>query len=664
MSDMKYAEIVVDLPVKGPFTYLIPPNLTENVSVGKRVRVPFRNRMVVGYIVGFRSKTNLSKLSVIQDVIDEEPIIDSDILSLTKWMADYYFCSWGKAIEAAIPLCLKKGKTKVRETNPNYVKDKERQINHNIDSSSGFVENTHLKAISNSIARSEFSIFLIHGETENARFNLYIQTIDYTLGLGKSIICLMPEILLTSGIVKKIKFKFGEEVAVIHSRLLRSESYSDWKKIREGKTRVVVGTRSAIFAPVKNLGLVIVDEEQDLSYKQEEAPRYNGRDAAVQRAKISNATVVLGSSVPSVESYFKAEKGEFKLIKLDKKMLPHIKIVDMQEESAEKRRRIVFSTLLENKIRETLRAGEQVVLFLNRRGFASSATCKKCGFVLKCKHCNVVLTYHFMNRSLICHICNYKMELPDICPECNSSYVGYFGVGTQKVESEAHRLFPDARISRIDKDAVTKEKILTDFRDHRTDILIGTQMIVRHPDFPKAKLIGVISTDILLSLPDFRAGERTFEILTRLNSLCVQKDEYGEVIIQTNVPNFYIIKANIEHDYLQFYNKEISSRIELGLPPFTHIVRIIVQSPQEELGINEAKSLTESLKRINKIKTISIIGPLPAAIFRIRGRFRWDIMLKGKKVESICKLMRESFKDFKKKRNVVFTVDVDPLKLT
>ncbi len=670
----EYAEIAIGLPIAKPFHYRVPEELKEKIEIGKRVWVTFKNRPIVGYVLGFVDVPGVEEVKSISSVIDEAPLLDVHLLELTKWMSDYYYTSWGEAIEAAIPGPLKRGKVKIRPKRPLEEEPYEPTSKFKpTDQQEGA-----LKSILKSLTEHRHDVYLLHGITGSGKTEVYLQSIEAALKLGMTTIVLVPEISLTPQAVERFKSRYGGLVAVLHSKLLESERFMEWKRLKEGTAKIVIGVRSAIFAPVKDLGLIVVDEEHEVTYKQEDVPRYNARDVAIMRAKLSNATVILGSATPSVESYYSAISKAYKLLRLteriEKRGLPKVQVVDMRQEMLDTRQVKIFSRALEVAIAQVLNRGGQVMLFLNRRGFSTFINCKRCGYVVQCKYCSVVLTYHFDTKRLNCHYCNYEIPPPQVCPKCKSEYIRYFGIGTQKVESEVARLFPQANIGRMDTDATTKrgshKRILADFKNGKINILVGTQMIAKGHDFPKVMLVGVISADTALNLPDFRASERTFNLLTQVAGRAGRGLEPGRVIIQTYTPDHYAIEKSINHDYVGFFNEEINYRRELEYPPFVHLVGIKLRGKNEERVIKISQELAGTLSAISKCEPlatdhepIEIVGPAPAFISKMRGQFRWHILLKGKEPKNICRLIDGALKQLRGRSAVTITVDVDPIGL-
>jgi primosomal protein N' (replication factor Y) (superfamily II helicase) len=670
MNNKKFANIVVNRPIEGPFTYSVPDNLKESLKIGSCVEVSFGNKNVTGYVVGFSSECDFKNIKPVSCILDRYPAVDEEILKLTKWISGYYYSSWGEAISAAVPGVLKKN----LKRKPRKVKDAEDEETEYIDGSENHLSPTPeqskaLSMIKESLDDKTHRVFLLHGVTGSGKTEVYLQSISRALDMGLSSIVLVPEISLTPQTVARFKARFGDKIAVIHSRLLGSKRLSEWERIASGEARIVVGPRSAIFAPVKNLGLIVVDEEHETSYKQDDVPRYNARDAAVKRAEFANAAVILGSATPSLESFYAAKKGHYTLIELPEriasKLLPEVQIVDMREELSRIKRIPIFSETLKTWISKDISEHKQVILFLNRRGFSTFVSCRKCGYVLTCKRCSVSLTYHFDAGKLTCHHCNYKIDPPNVCPQCNSSYVKYWGMGTEKVESEANRFFPNARISRMDTDALHKrgshEKVLSKFKDGKIDILIGTQMIAKGLDFPKVTLVGVISADTALNLPDFRSSERTFNLLTQVAGRAGRGDLGGRVIIQTYTPGHYAIQAAKTHDYNSFYGKEISFRKELNLPPFCHMVSLTFRGYRDENVLKVSELFRDKIRKKDTGGKIEIMGPAPSPVSRLKGLYRWNLFLKSDKAENITCLLKKVIGNRRREKGIILTVDVDPV---
>lgn len=664
----KFAQIAISLPVDRIFHYSIPEKYAGTVETGKRVFVPFQNRKLIGYVVGFAEHAEVADVKEIIDVIDNEPIINEEMLKLTKWIKDNYFCSWGEAIGAVIPGGIKGGKLSIGSR----IKDSHIEI-ENFPPSSPHVltgEQAHaLKAIVERIEKNEYRTFLLHGITASGKTEVYLQAIGRVLERGKGAIVLVPEISLTPQTIERFISRFGDRVAVLHSKLTPAKHFLEWKKVKDGKADIVVGARSAIFSPIKNLGIIIVDEEHETTYKQDDVPRYHARDVAEERARLNACPLILGTATPSLESYYKARAGEYKLINLTKRieerLLPKVKIVDMRMELATRKKIAIFSRVLLDAIEKTLAAGKQAIIFLNRRGFSTFVNCKSCGLVLKCKRCDTVLVYHFDQKKLVCHYCNYTQAPPDICPKCRSGYIRYFGLGTERVESEISHNFSHARIARMDSDTTVKrgshDRILEGFKSGSVNLLVGTQMIAKGLDFPEVTLVGVVSADVSLNLPDFRASERTFNLLTQVAGRAGRGESGGEVIVQTYAPSHYAILAAAKHDYEKFYAEEIVSRKELLFPPFINLVKVTVRARNDELTLKSAESLTDAIKTGDR--SLLVAGPAPAPISRMRGYFRYNIILKSKDRIAMCNLLRSVLGKFKRPHGVLIAVDVDPISM-
>ena len=667
---MKFADVVINRPIETAFTYSIPEALKGDIETGSVVEVSFGNKIVTGYVVGLSDKCDIDKVKPINSVIDKALRMDSRMLELTKWISEYYYSSYGEAISAAIPAVLRKRHK--RETRNQSTETRKEKDSEFIDGSSEHLTPTPeqrlaLDSIINSMDNKVHRVFLLHGVTGSGKTEVYLQSIARALESGLTSIILVPEISLTPQTVARFKARFGDKIAVLHSRLLGSKRVSEWQRISSGQARIVIGPRSAIFAPVKDLGLVVVDEEHETSYKQEDVPRYNARDVAIKRAEFSNAVVILGSATPSLESFYAAKNGKFTIIELaeriDSRLMPAVDIVDMREEMTRAKKIPIFSQKLREWIEKDIAERKQVILFLNRRGFSTFINCRKCGYVIKCKRCSVSLTYHFDKKKLVCHHCNFKMDPPEICPECNAAYLKYWGLGTEKVESELHRFFPTAAIARMDTDATHKrgshDRVLSKFKAGEIDILIGTQMIAKGLDFPKVTLVGVISADTALNLPDFRSAERTFNLLTQVAGRAGRSDLGGRVIIQSYTPQHYSIQAAKNHDYNTFYDKEISLRKELNLPPFCHMVSITLRGRKEERVFKASDNLKASIEKENKAKKIDILGPAPSPISKMKGMYRWGIFLRSESVEDITGILRKVL-DKNRASGILITVDVDP----
>ncbi len=525
--------------------------------------------------------------------------------------------------------------------------------------------------IESSLRAGEFAAFLLHGVTGSGKTEIYLRAIEACLALGRNALLLVPEIALTPSVAGQFHYRFGDSVAILHSAFHDAERAEQWRRLRSGAARVAVGTRSGVFAPIQNLGLIVVDEEHDQSYKQQETPRYHGRDVAILRARESKACVVLGSATPALESRYNAARGKFQLIELperiERRPMPDVAIIDMREEYIATRKLSNFSRRLVEAIDERLKNGEQTMLLLNRRGFSSFVTCRACGHRIECPNCAVTLTYHRRDRRLLCHYCNHAQHVPSVCPQCQSEHVQFIGSGSEKVEEELHQMFPAARVARMDRDTVSGkrhfETILDGFRERAFDILVGTQMIAKGHDIPNVTLVGVISADVGLSLPDFRSAERTFQLLTQAAGRAGRGDLPGIVLIQTMNPEHYAIRFAAEQDYAKFYEKEIQFRRTMRYPPFSALANILVRSEQQERALEWSAELGRLLDPAPE--GIKALGPAEAAVSKIKREFRYQILLKA----TDRKLLNETLQIVRnhalkqKWGSTALVIDVDPVTL-
>lgn len=524
-----------------------------------------------------------------------------------------------------------------------------------------------LAYLNGALEGKQFSVVLLHGITGSGKTEVYLQAIDTALKSGRGAIMLVPEIALTPQTVERFKARFAGSVAVFHSRLSDGERLDEWEKLRQGKARVVVGARSAIFAPVKDLGLIVVDEEHEHTYKQEEAPRYHARDVAVMRGKIESVTVLLGSATPSVESYRNAVTKKYALFRLPRRIqdrpLPSVTVVDMREELRRTGRMSFISRRLLKAMEERLERGEQVILFLNRRGFSPVLICGKCGHVQKCPNCSLSLTVHGEGAKLLCHLCGFSMVPQAHCPRCRSKGVRFPGIGTQKLELLMSKLFPGQRAGRMDADSMTGKhahaETLAAFARGEIKILIGTQMIAKGLHFPNVTLVGVVCADTALNLPDFRAAEHTFQLITQVAGRAGRGDVPGEVIVQTYAPRHPSLVAASTQDYELFYRREIPFREELGYPPVKRFVIVTVRGRSEEAVKWVSRHLARMLKE-GAGDVFELLGPAPSPIARAKGYYRWQMIMKGERVLAMNEILRPVISALRPGRNVQIVVDADP----
>jgi primosomal protein N' (replication factor Y) len=528
-----------------------------------------------------------------------------------------------------------------------------------------------LEAIADAMRAGGFRTFLLHGITGSGKTEVYLHSIELALSLGKSALMLVPEIGLTPAVAGQFYGRFGDAVAILHSAFTDIERAEQWRRIRTGRARVVVGTRSAVFAPVENLGLIVVDEEHDQSYKQEETPRYHGRDVAIVRAQREGAVVVLGSATPALESRYNAARNKYGLLELreriEKRPLPAVEVIDMRIEFLETRKQSLFSRRLETAINDRVAAGEQVMVLLNRRGFATFVACRSCGERIECRNCSVTMTYHRREQRLLCHYCDYAEPVPSVCPKCASEHIYFLGSGSEKVEETLHQAFPRARIARLDRDSVRGkrqyESILGAFRERSYDILVGTQMIAKGHDIPNVTLVGVVSADVGLGLPDFRAAERTFQLLTQVAGRAGRGDLPGLVLVQTINPDHYAIRYAAAHDYQGFYEKELNFRRLMHYPPFTAMANIIVRNESLDEVLKLTGVLGEFLKDVPE--NVKVLGPAAAPVVKLKSEYRYQFLIKSLSRRTLGELLRgvRRFADAQHWPATGLVVDVDPMSL-
>jgi primosomal protein N' (replication factor Y) len=661
----KFVEVATSLPIDRTFQYSVPPDVEFDPAVGKRVHIPFRTGKRIGYIVALEDRPVVSDPRPLIDIIDDEPVFTKDMVELASWIKDNYFCSWGEALEAMIPGALKHGKT----TMTSRAREEEPEVQPTSPHSPNPEQESVLKDIKRCSDSGEHEVFLLHGITGSGKTEIYLQAMEYVLGKGGGGVILVPEISLTPQTRERFISRFGDTVAVFHSRMLQSARFREWRRLKEGRARIVVGPRSAVFSPVKDPGLFVVDEEHEPSYKQEDAPRYHAREVAIERARRAGVPVILGSATPSLESYYRAMKGEYRLVELtrriEEKKLPRVKLVDMRLELDTRKGKKVISTAMADVLKKDVENKRQALIFQNRRGFSTFVMCRKCSYVLKCPECDSSMVFHKFRKELICHYCNTRMDPPDVCPECREDYLMYKGTGTQKVEGEIKRILPGASIARMDSDTMKKRgshsKVLTAFKKHEIDVIVGTQMIAKGLDFPKVTLVGVVSADANLNLPDFRSGERTFNLITQVAGRAGRGDLGGEVIVQTFTPEHYAINYAARHDFHGFFEREIESRRELMFPPFVCLVKITLRGKKEPNVIRTAERMARRLE--TRMSGVDLLGPAPSPMAKLRGFYRWNILLKAGSRQEIVKKLRTALKGFRRGSGVFIAVDVDPMSM-
>lgn len=801
------AQVVVDVPTmqtNQPYTYQIPATLEKQIQLGVRVVVPFGkgSRTVQGFVVGLDQATDYDgKLKPIQAVMDLQPVINRELLTLSKWLADTTYSFWISCLYTMLPNLLKAKTSRIvriidevsedvffdifhgkDELDLSTVQDQPAIISQLLklkragkvaidyriedraraktvtgirsrltfeqleDERLGLHSNAHaqnkllsylqtigekvvklkeaerltglkaatfnqgqkkgwlekvpvevyrtplgqtpspddqhlakpltlnddqaaaVQAIDHAIDQQESPTFLLQGVTGSGKTEVYLQAIAAALAQGRTALMLVPEISLTPQIVNRVRSRFGSKVAVLHSSLSNGERFDEWRRIERGEAQVVVGARSAIFAPLKKIGIIILDEEHEASYKQDESPRYHAREVAKWRGKYHHAPVILGSATPSLESRARAVKKVYQLLSLPHRVneqpLPPIQVVDMREQ-VKKYGESNFSRELLQAVDQRLQRREQSILMLNRRGFSSFMMCRDCGAVLKCPNCDISLTLHMDTRTMKCHYCGHEEAIPQICPNCHSRQIRYYGTGTEKVEQELQQLLPQARIIRMDVDTTRRkgmhEKLLRQFGQHQADILLGTQMIAKGLDFPNVTLVGVLNADTGLGLPDFRSSERTFDLLSQVSGRAGRANKQGQVIIQTYNPDHYAIKDAQAHDYDRFFKQEMGLRHQAGYPPYYFTVRLMASHPEEAQAAKAMAKIHGRLKRGLMPSTI-ILGPTPRAIARMKRRYYYQIVIKYKKDPHLHELLFDILQDTQSKgyKDVQVSIDPDP----
>lgn len=711
-------EVLVQLSSKNidkVFDYNVDKDLINKIKIGIRVEVPFGYQTLEGFILNIKKESNVSDLKSIIRIIDEDIILNDELIKLGKKMQEMTLSTLISCYQVMLPKALKaKQGTLINKKYDIYYKLKSKDYKFNktqqiiIDkfNNKDLIKREELLEISasslktliknnvlieikkehyrldyeekndlikklsedqenvvNEVNLNEYNTYLLHGVTGSGKTEVYIKLISKIIEKKKTAIVLVPEISLTPQMVNRFSEVFGNKIAALHSALSEGEKYDEWRRINRGEVSIVIGARSAIFAPLNNLGIIIIDEEHSDSYKQDSNPRYNAKDIAMIRGENNNCPIVMGSATPSLESYARAHKGVYKLLNLTKRIngkdLPKVNVVDMNIEI--KKGNYHFSELLLNQIKEKLDKKEQMILLLNRRGYSSFITCKNCGYTVKCPHCDITLTYHKISNTLRCHYCGYGTKLPKICPECKEESIKDLGVGTEKIEEELHKII-DCKILRMDFDTTSKKgmhkKMIDSFRNHEYDILLGTQIVAKGLDFDNVTLVGVINADTSLNIPDFRSSENTFSLLSQVAGRSGRSTKTGSVIIQTYNPSHYAIEYTKIHDYLGFYNKEMYIRRELKYPPFYYVCYLKISSKDYDLASKESNKIKINLEKA-LLNTI-ILGPSPANIFKINNIYRYGIILKYKKEDKLYESLNKLIEHYKNNNKITIDIDFNP----
>ena len=725
-----YVEALTQIGAKAvdqTYTYHVPDNLKSKIKVGIRVKIPFGKTLLEGFVIKVDNDTTYDK-SKIKDIVgitDEEPVLNSEMLMLGRYMSENLLCSLVSAYQVMLPKALKAEinsnikikynkylrRTKTIEEIDEYIKKckYESQINLLCKLKEGDLLITRITSSINTIIKNGLAIivyeedkrytytglsnyqkvsltdeqnhvakeiissfgksntYLLYGVTGSGKTEVYMNIIEEAIRRGKEAIMLVPEISLTPQIVGKFISRFGNIISVLHSGLSDTERYDEYRKITSGDSKIVIGTRSAIFVPFNNIGIIIIDEEHTSSYKQENHPRYNAKDIAIWRSNYHKCPVLLGSATPSLESFARAGNKVYKLLTLTHRVgtskLPKVDIVDMKEEV--KKGNFILSNILKNKIQEKLNKNEQIILLLNRRGYSNIISCKECGYTFKCPKCDIAYTYHKTSNNLKCHYCSSSIPLGDKCPKCGSTNIKDYGLGTEKLEEELHKLF-NARIVRMDVDTTSKkgqhQKIIDAFGEHQYDILIGTQMIAKGLDFPLVTLVGVVSADTTLTSPDFRASENTFELLSQVAGRAGRSSSSGEVIIQTFNPDHYSITLAKEHNYIEFYKEEMAMRKLLKYSPYYYMILISISTKDYDLGFKESDKIGAYLRNNLEKETI-ILGPSMASAFKINNIYHYQIIIKYRKDDKLFDTLKFIDNMYKQNGKVDVELDFNPIKI-
>lgn len=715
-------DVLVELKSKKidkTFSYLVPKRLEQDIEIGKRVLVPFGKQKLEGFILGTNHNHIDFELKQIYEVIDEHAVLNEELLVLGKYISKKTLCNLISAYQTMLPTALKaKNGTVIPKKYVSYISlnddkyipknDKQKAIldmvknskiekkklaDISISSLNTLIKNNVLKEtkiesyrlkndtdiVRNNVELTDeqknviskvkdniFKSYLLHGVTGSGKTEVYMQLIERVLKEKKEAIVLVPEISLTPQLVDVFKKRFGSRIAILHSRLSMGEKYDEWRKIERGEVSIVIGARSAIFAPLTKLGIIIIDEEHSSTYKQDNNPKYNAIDIAIWRAKRYNISIVLGSATPSIESYTRAKLGIYELCEMKKRVnqsYPKVTLIDMKDEIKKGNR--IISSLLRDKINEKLSKNEQVMLFLNRRGYSTISTCKSCGFTHKCPNCDIPLTYHKSSNKMRCHYCGYGSFKLTTCPKCKGNNINNLGLGTEKLEQYIKDNFKEAKVIRMDQDTTTKkgshERIISSFQNKEYNVLIGTQMISKGLDFGSVTLVGVINGDSSLNIPDFRSAERTFQLLNQVSGRAGRKDKNGEVIIQGFNCDHYSIKAASNNDYKTFYKEELNLRKILKYSPYYNLCLIKVKSKNEKETSIEATKIANHLRKQN-LANVIVLGPSPSIIPKINQIYFYQITLKFKNTDEIMEELKFINEHYRLHR-VNVEIDINPIRL-
>ncbi len=737
MEDVLVADVVFNLPLERPYTYLIPDPLRGRVQAGQRVKATLgrSNREVIGYCVGVRmAESNQRTYKPISELLDSEPLLNPQMLELTRWIAERYLCGWGQVLDSVIPAGVRR-KSGTREIScvsiaadmierisaAKLSKQQKTILELLLKSESplpasevceragcgpgplntlrkkGFVIATRIRtsidgddlapavqqpdlelnvqqrqaldALLRPIRASEHETLLLHGATGSGKTEVYIRAIREVVSYGRQAIVLVPEISLTPQTIRRFRSRF-KTVAVLHSHMTDAERHWQWQQIASGDIEVIVGARSAVFAPTPNLGLIVIDEEHEPSFKQDSTPRYHAREVARRRCQDEKVPLILGSATPTLESWLRATRKLDTLVSMPDRVagrpLPPVVIVDTRSDPRISKG-FSLGRALHQAIDRALKDKGQVILFLNLRGYSPTVWCRSCGAGVKCPHCDVTLTWHRDRQVVVCHSCDYEIDPPKTCPTCQSPAVRYLGTGTQKLDEEVRNTFPNATVLRMDSDSMSKpgshDEALEKFRLGEVQILLGTQMIAKGLDFPNVTLVGVIDADTMLRQPDMRAAERTFQLIAQVAGRTGRGERGGRVLVQTTNPNDPAIRFASKHDFIGFAQHELAERFDLQAPPFSSVARVIFRGPDETKTRQTAQAVAEKLRaaRTDATTAVRILGAAPAPVTRLRGLWRFHLQIAGKTHELVREVWQSVEKSLQLPDGIELAIDVDPI---
>ena len=667
---MSFAQVAFPLPLRRTFTYRIPEPLADRVAPGVQVQAPFRGRPRRGFVVAIERESPLPEGTALQELtaVLGPPLFSAHLLALTLWIADYYLAPWGEVLAAALPGGLE-GFARSRARSAAASDPTTRlALPERMTLTAG--QRDALRAVERTIERGGFAPMLLQGVTASGKTELYLRAADRVRASGGQTLVMVPEVALGSQLVRAFRRRFGSRVGVLHSYLTVGERRRNWELAHRGSLDVVVGARSAVFAPCPKLRLIVVDEEHEPAYKQSEMLRYHGRDTAVRRAQMLGVPIVLGSATPSLESLANAARGKYTRLTLpqrvDRRPLPTLRVVDLRREGGGS----LLSRPLLAALAERLERREQALLFLNRRGHSHHTQCRACGWVPECPHCDITLTLHMVPREWRCHYCDHREPAAVSCPQCGAALLRFSGAGTQRAERELAATLPQARVLRLDtdvaRDRAAPAEVLAGFARGEADVLLGTQMIAKGFDFPSVTLVGVLDADVALHLPDFRAAERTFQLLVQVAGRAGRGQKPGEVLVQTCSPDHPAIAAACRYDASGFATRELAERREAGYPPFVRLSTLLLTGADEGQVRHAAETLAEAIRREAEAQSVLVLGPAPQALARLRGKYRWHLLLKGAhaaRLRAVTACGLEWAETKQRPSGVRVVADVDPVEV-